>query len=629
MADVQIDAAAHTSLYAIAARGGTFWTSPTVGYVIFVDTDNDLVYRKTADGGATWAAKNVLVAGTVLSYDCWADWQTVGDPGTVIHIACIDADSDEVLYVSLDTSDDSEVIDTIEACQGTGAFKTTVARNYNNISITKARGGNLAVSFLYRDTNAVATYFYGFYTSPDATTWTSRTNPREINLDHCLLFPGNEADNQDLWAAYWDASANEVSLKTFDNSGNSWSEQLISAAMTEHSAFLQMDGAIRLSDGHLIFAAWNDYDVATADLKVWDINGAASITAKTDVLTNSAESFVVSVFVNQANDDIYAAYAKGTAVVSEVAVFYKKSVDGGANWGGQTAMQADAEDDEKWISCGAVKVASGGKFQPVWFNDDLLDLFTNTANGISIPAVTTAYKDIPTRFKLIAQGFRDVATRFSVQVRGYLDVATRFRLIVQGFQDAATRFFLNVRDYVDIATRFLLHARDYVDVATRFLLEVRDYVDVATRFLLEVRGYVDIPTRFRLIAQSFTDIPTRFRLTVRGYVDIATRFRLIAQSFTDIPTRFRLTVQAFVDIATRFRLIVQSFTDIPTRFRLIVSGYVDVATRFRLNITAHGDAATRFFLYVPTWKELQIQAEIAAIEVRIDALGLRRVHIRV
>ena len=543
MADVQIDAAAHTSLYIIAARGGTFWTSPLVGYVVFVDTNNDLVYRKTADGGATWAAKNVLVAGTILSYDCWADWQTPGDAGTVIHIACIDAVSNEVLYVSLDTSDDSEVIDTIEVCQGTGAFNAIVGRNYQNISITKARGGNLAVSFFYRDTNVVATYFYRFYTSPDATTWTSKTNPRENNLDFILLFPGNESDAQDVWATYWDASEDEISLKTFDNSGNSWSEQLISAAMVWYSVYLQMDGAIRLSDGHLIFAAWNDYDVATADLKVWDINGAASITPKTNILTNSNDSALVSVFINQVNDDIYVAYVKGTTMGALVKVFYQKSADGGANWGGQTAMQADAEDDEKWISCGAVKVAWGGKFQPVWFNDDLLDLFTNTANGISIGAVITAYKDIPTRFKLIAQGFRDVATRF----------------------------ILNVRNYVDVATRFLLEVRAYVDVATRFLLHAQGYVDTATRFLLEVRGYVDIATRFRLIAQSFTDIPTRFRL--------------------------------------------------------IASGYVDTAARFLLHITAHRDAATRFFLYVPTWKELQIQAEIAAIEARIDGLG--RVHIQV
>jgi len=385
--DVTIDAAAHTSSHLLANRGGVFWTSSTVGYIIYVDSDLDLVYSKTTDGGATWAAKNVLVTGSILSYDCWADWQTVGDAGTKIHIACLDSDTDDTLYVSLNINNAAEVIDKIADCAGTGAFDGSISRSHAGISITKARGGNIGVSFHYRDTNAVETHFYGFYTSPDGDIWTEKTAERESNLDHCLLFPGNEADNQDVWATYWDAATDEVSLKTFDNSENSWSEQLISNAMVEDASFLQMDGVIRLSDGHLILAAWNAYDVATADLKVWDINGAASITAKTNVLTDSDSSFLTSVFINQANGDIYVAYTIGTLPKSLVAVFYKKSTNGGANWGDQTAMQADEEDDQRWIGCGAAKDTWGGKFQPVWFNDDLNYIFTNTTNGITIDAV--------------------------------------------------------------------------------------------------------------------------------------------------------------------------------------------------------------------------------------------------
>ncbi|GAI44710.1 unnamed protein product, partial [marine sediment metagenome] len=215
--------------------------------------------------------------------------------------------------------------------------------------------------------------------------WTSEESPWEADSHYILLFPGNEADNQDVWAIFWDASADEISLKTYDDSGNSWSEQLISASMTESSAHLQMDGAVRLSDGHLIFAAWSQYDNAAADLMVWDINGAGSITAKTNVITDTAEYFAVSVFINQVNDDIYVAYVGGTTAGSLVAAFYQKSVDGGASWGGQTALQADAEDDMRWISAGAIKAAWGGKFQPFWFNDDANELLTNTDNGISIP----------------------------------------------------------------------------------------------------------------------------------------------------------------------------------------------------------------------------------------------------
>jgi hypothetical protein len=394
MADVVIETSVSTYTYTLAKRCGIFWASFAVGYVIYGDSLYDLKYRKTGDGGATWGAAVNIRTGRVIRYDCWADWQTVGDVGTKIHIAYLDTDSDDVRYVYLDTSDDTIGGDVqIEACQGTGAFDLSYGPSYHGLSVTKTRGGNLAVVLRYTDTTPLV--FYGFYTSPDATTWNSKTAPWEAAADYILLFPGNEADNQDIWATFWDLSADEISLKTYDDSGNSWSEQLISASMVESIGYLQMDGTIRLSDGHLIFAAWDDYGAAAnpVDLMVWDINGAGSITAKTNVLTNSVESFLVSVFVNQVNGDIYVAYIKGTDITSLVAAFYQKSVDGGANWGGQAALQADAEDDERWISAGAMKASWGGKFQPFWFNDDLNDLFTNTDNGILISPVSFAVAD--------------------------------------------------------------------------------------------------------------------------------------------------------------------------------------------------------------------------------------------
>ncbi len=405
MADVTIDAAASSNQYSRALRSGIFWTSSTVGYVIYLDVNNDLVYRKTANGGAAWGAAQVVVAAAAcnaLSYDCWADWQTSGDAGTKIHIAYISADLNQIRYVYLDTSTDTVAgNDLIETCQGTGVFHGVTGVYYVLISITKTRGGNFAVAFKYVDGDL--TQFESFYTSPDADTWTARANPYagEHIPDYCLLFPGNEADTQDVWAAFWDTTNREISLKTFDNSGNSWSEQLISALMNQTGSYLQMDGAIRFSDGHLIFSAWNRYDSTIADLMVWDINGAGSIVAKTNVLTDSAETFLVSVFINQSNDDIYIAYAKGTKVQDAVKVFYQLSQNGGTGWDGQAAMQADAEDDERWISAGAVKKEWGGKFQPVWFNDDDDDIFTNADNGISIAAEAAGTIVTPATIALI------------------------------------------------------------------------------------------------------------------------------------------------------------------------------------------------------------------------------------
>jgi len=390
-ADVTIEAFA-TYIYTdnVYSRGGIYWTTPLIGYVFYVNNASPVyrvVYRKTVDGGATWGAQ-VNVTGTLTwFFDSYADWQTSGDAGTKIHIAYIDTTAKEVRYVYLDTSDDSiGGDDLIETCQGSGTFSTVETRVNFNICITKTRGGNIGVVFRYKDSNGAT---HGkFYTSPDENTWTSEATPWEGSSDYLKIYPSNEADDQDIWGIFWDISGNNLSLKTYDDSGNSWSEQAIDNDAAESTVHLQFDSQIRLSDGHLILAFWSQYDNGAADLRVYDINGAGSITAKTNLITDEPESYCVSVFINQDADDIYVAYLSGTSAHSAVKCFYDKSDDGGATWDGETAMQADAEDDERYVSCGAVKAAWGGIFMPVWYNDDRADLDCNTDNAISIAAAT-------------------------------------------------------------------------------------------------------------------------------------------------------------------------------------------------------------------------------------------------
>lgn len=256
---------------------------------------------------------------------------------------------------------------------------------------------------------------------------------------------------------------------------------------------------------------------------------------------------------------------------------------------------------------------------------------------------TTAYLDIPTRFKLFVQNFIDIAGRFKLQVRNYIDIPTRFTLWGRSFTDIATRFKLTVgtlaykdiatrfklfvQNFTDIATKFKLWGRSFTDIPTRFKLEVQNYSDIATRFVLQVT--TDIATRFKLEVQNYTDIATRFKLTVQSYSDIAIRFKLQAQNYADvatrfvlriyayrnIATRFKLTVQAFKDVASLFGLVVQEHIDIATRFRIMLQPFINVATRFQLSFPyAYRDTSTRFFLYAPTWKELQIQAELADLK---------------
>ncbi|MBA7599930.1 hypothetical protein ES703_06976 [subsurface metagenome] len=143
------------------------------------------------------------------------------------------------------------------------------------------------------------------------------------------------------------------------------------------------------------------------------------------------------------------------------------------------------------------------------------------------------------------------------------------------------------------------------------------YKDIATRFKLRVQGFADIATRFKLAVQAHQDIGARFKLQVQSHKDTATRFILTVLNYQDIAARFKLTVQAYQDVDTRFKLIVAAFTDITTRFRLLPP-------------PTHEDVSTRFFLYQPSWKSLQILADIAALEAHVAGLKpSRRAHFEI
>jgi len=397
MADVEIYNLVVAGASTQVLRCGPFWTSEKTGYLIFKDNTSHLRYKKTTDGGATWDLKTIY-NDTIKIVDCWADWQTPADNGTNIHIAFIRAHApSRISYVCLNTNGDTlDVESTVFIPITLGA---TVTWAYNLISITKSEGGNLCIAVHWYD--AFGDDQYGFYTSPDGVTWTSKVHPF-ADTDLALLFSGNETDSNDIWCVYWDVTAHQISLKTYDNDGNSWSSQLIAANMEDTGLYLQMDGQIRLSDAHLILAAVNKFNDATTDIMVWDINGAGSITAKTNVITNEANTFAVSVFIDHNTDDIYITYFSGTSAESQVKCFYQKSTDGGATWGGEQAMQVDAEDDERWVSAGCIKPDWGGFFMPVWYNDDLGDLFCNTDNAIAF----AGYKLFPVDQLLRVSGIK-------------------------------------------------------------------------------------------------------------------------------------------------------------------------------------------------------------------------------
>ncbi|KKN05985.1 hypothetical protein LCGC14_1081840 [marine sediment metagenome] len=378
MADTTVGTFVSANLNDYNIRLGPIWVDGLTAYVFYTETSADPVYRKTTDGGATWSDVVSLHTGTVFKMSVWYDRWTPGDAGKAIHMAWIETTDDTIVYRRLNLDDDS-LSDKITVFAGVsfsgGAWPFAV------VDIVKARGGNLYVGFWGDASGEI-----GFYRSTDnGATWASRAQLADGDeADGILLMPGNETDDNDIWCIYWDRSADELSLKVYDDSADSWSETSIATGMVDSPNFYQMSASPRHSDSHVILAAWSDVDDAAADLKVWDIGSASDIVAKTDVVSNLDVSGAVAVFIAQQDNSIYVVYLKGGVWQVTVDAFYKKSVDGGATWGAETAYSEGAADNLRAICAGISVGADGGRFQPLFLNTDLTTLYVNLTNDVLI-----------------------------------------------------------------------------------------------------------------------------------------------------------------------------------------------------------------------------------------------------
>jgi len=382
MADVTIDASCNIYMNTQVDKAGPVWISTSVGYVFYIDSTPNLVYRKTTDGGNTWSAAVTISAVTIpaTKVSVWFDKWTTGDTGTKIYISWICYATNGACFRTLDTATDTFVAAAISVYTTVYVDSTNDWRS-RSISITKSRGGNLYLKF---DLSSLAAG-KRFYRSTDGgVNWTSRTNYTTTSyVDNQRVFPANLADSNDIWClSSADDGEYDFDLLTYDDSADSWSAATINDNVRGHNSYNNFwDGAIRQSDGHLICAVWNMRDDAAADLLCYDITNEGTITAKTNVITNLAESVAAAVGVTTGGD-IYVGYLSGTAWGSAIAAKYKKSTDGGTTWGTAVVQQADAEADMRGVWIDSLVTSTS----MVWWNYTTADLMCPT---VVLPATSS------------------------------------------------------------------------------------------------------------------------------------------------------------------------------------------------------------------------------------------------
>lgn len=395
--------------FAHVANGGIVWTSPTVGYFFFLEdigTASAVKYKKTTDGGTTFGSSVTLTASASAdaAFAIWFDKWTPGDSGNLIHFVVMQEVGCAIEHGTVDTSDDSlsSPVTIVSNTVNLNVLATTLATH--NLSLTKARGGNLYVAECARnDSNNL--YRENFWRSTDGgANWTQRAEVFEntgdaANTDGVFLMPGGEADNQDIVGIFMDDSGTEVSLKVYDDSGDSWAEVSIDTGPTTGATMRHLSATIQHSNNDIIAVYGSGQaQTATHDMRAVRISGvtACDITQLADIWTDEDDHDFLnaSVFIDQNTNDIYVAYtgAPCETVNSALNVYYVKSTDGGTTWGTPVQVNENAAASNGAPKTGLSVGAYGGKFMPCWVDESPVtqsEWLTNVNNAVTINGTTT------------------------------------------------------------------------------------------------------------------------------------------------------------------------------------------------------------------------------------------------
>lgn len=336
---------------------GTCYLVQTTGgvlYLVFINQELDVEFRKSSDGGLTWSLGTIVFAGSATNLSVWFDrWSNIA--AGLIHCAYTESVTDDTLYRTIDTAS-SDALST-----QTSIFAGLSTAAGGMLSIARAVGGNV-----YCRTTIDAGAEGGFFRLPNANVpngaWDAARTVDEAlaTTDQMILLPDYDAaDTQDMLAIFWDASANEVSRKLYDDSANSWAETSIATSMTDSTApngFPNFSVAMDITNTKHYLIAWNGVDTASARLRAWTVD-SGSITALTDVVSSSTDDQgMCGLMLDTTSGYLYAFYCGKTdgseTYATSLKIYYKVSTDSGSTWGAETRLDTGGPYDvDGLITC--------------------------------------------------------------------------------------------------------------------------------------------------------------------------------------------------------------------------------------------------------------------------------------
>lgn len=382
-------------------------------YAFYIDSDNDAVYQKSTDGGASWGGTGTDISAlTYQGIAVWYDRWTPGDTGNYIHIAMIETDAgtpDRIWYSRFDTTDDSfsTIVDASGAANG-------VLAALNDVTITKGTNGDLYVGTVDATApTAGANFVEKCDVIDDCTTaggWDAAgsTNPWDNaggdtdGVHSLILLPLSDTtahDSGDIMLVSYDVGGSVVEYKVYDESANTWGTNFATIeSATDNTTYPHaLGGAADLTTGDLYITYVQTPGTAnTSEVRAWKYSdGWSQLTDPWPDTTDGASIILdANIGIDANTSDLYIAYIRAAATAAANDVYYIVSTDDGSSWGSEQLLSDGTDGDHRGISLNAT---SDERLYAVWYDPTPDDIFggliadLTPSAGSSAPTVTTNY----------------------------------------------------------------------------------------------------------------------------------------------------------------------------------------------------------------------------------------------
>jgi len=377
--------------------------SDTVCYAFYIDSDSDVVYQKSTDGGASWGGTGTDISvGTWVALAVWYDRWTPGDTtGTLVHLVYFST-ADDLTYAVFNTSGDTFTANVVIA--STGAQGALAAAN--DVAISKGTDGDLyaatvdataptsPASFTHKCAGTCTTA--SNWVSAGSNPWDGVGDDTDDNHAITLLPLPDDAthDAGDMMLVSLDIADGTVEYKVYDDSANSWSTDFtnLPVGATDSTTYTHtLSGAVDIVSGNLYVAYIHNAGTAnTSEVLAAKYTGGAwssltdpwpDTTDGTSIVTDA------SIGIDSNSGDLYVVYSRGASATAND-VYYAVSIDDGATWSIDNLLSSGTDRNHRAIS---INSSSADRLFGTYHDLTATtgnDLYGNTVADISVQDLT-------------------------------------------------------------------------------------------------------------------------------------------------------------------------------------------------------------------------------------------------